>query len=204
MDTQQRTRKNDAIDAKQDATTHHPNKKEIQKDWETRYWGQRRIEKIDINDMCSTDDESGFGLSTTTHNDVDSDVSFEDDADDGIDTTLIEEKDWIEYMKRSTEEAMEKKESAKIRCWNKIHKRMKWKLALRIATSPSERWLKKAAEWNPDLSSRYRTKRAIGRPRKRWEDDINEFFKQEFEETEKPNRKQQSNQQNLDQHCQRP
>ena len=63
---------------------------------------------------------------------------------------------------------------------------MKWKLALRIATSPSERWLKKAAEWNPDLSSRYRTNRAIGRPRKRWEDDINEFLKQEFEENENP------------------
>ena len=31
--------------------------------------------------MRSTDDESGDGLSTTTHNDVDSDVSFEDDAD---------------------------------------------------------------------------------------------------------------------------
>ena len=52
--------------------------------------------------------------------------------------------------------------------------KMKWKFALRIATSPSQRWLKKAAEWNPDLSSRYRTNRAIGRPRKRWEDDINE------------------------------
>ena len=62
---------------------------------------------------------------------------------------------------------------------------MKWKLALRIATSPSERWLKKkAAEWNPDLSSRYRTNRAIGRPRKRWEDDINDFFKQVLEEKE--------------------
>ena len=43
---------------------------------------------------------------------------------------------------------------------------MKWKLALGIATSSSERWLKKAAEWNPDLSSRYKTNRAIGRPRK--------------------------------------
>ena len=64
--------------------------------------------------------------------------------------------------------------------------KMKWKLALRIATSPSERWLKKAAEWNPELSSRYRTNGAIGRPRKRWEDDINEFFRQEFEETENP------------------
>ena len=64
--------------------------------------------------------------------------------------------------------------------------KMKWNLALRIATSPSERWLKKAAEWSPELSSRYRTNRAIGRPRKRWEDDINEFLKQEFEDTKKP------------------
>ena len=46
--------------------------------------------------------------------------------------------------------------------------KMKWKLALRIATSPSDRWLRKAAEWNPELSTRYRINRAIGRPRKRW------------------------------------
>ena len=66
---------------------------------------------------------------------------------------------------------------------------MKWKLALRIATSPSERWLRKAAEWNPDLSSRYKTDRAIGRPRKRRDDDINDFLKQVLEdkENEDPN-----------------
>ena len=111
---------------------------------------------------------------------------FEDDADEEIDTTVIEEEDWIEYIKRSTEDAMEKMAHAKIRCWNRTPQKMKWKLAQRVATSPSERWLKKAAEWNPDLSSRYRTNRAIGRPRKRWEDDINEFLKQEFEEHENP------------------
>ena len=71
---------------------------------------------------------------------------------------------------------------------------MKWKLALRIATSPSERWLKKAAEWNPDLSSRYKTNRAIGRPRKRWEDDINDFLKQVLEEKENENPIERSNQ----------
>ena len=58
------------------------------------------IEETDINEMRSTDDESGDGLSTTTHNDVDSEVSFEDDADDEIDTTSIEEEDWIEYIKK--------------------------------------------------------------------------------------------------------
>ena len=76
-------------------------------------------------------------------------------------------------------------ENAKIRCWNKTHK-MKWRLALRIATSPRKRWPMKAAEWNPELSSKYRTNRAIGRPRKRWEDDINAFLTQEFEEIENP------------------
>ena len=76
------------------------------------------IEEIDINEMCSTDG----GLSTTTHKDVDSDVSFEDDADEEIDTTSIEEEDWIEHMKRSTEDAMDKMAHAKIRCWNRVHK----------------------------------------------------------------------------------
>ena len=57
-------------------------------------------EEIDINEMCSTDDESGDGQSTTTQNDVDSEVTFEGDADDEIDTTVIEEEDWIEYIKK--------------------------------------------------------------------------------------------------------
>ena len=101
MGTQQITRKNDSIDATQDATTHHPNKKEIQKIEKQDIGTNEEIEEIDINEMCSTDDESGDGQSTTTHNDVDSEVSFEDDADDEIDTTLIEEEDWIEYIKEA-------------------------------------------------------------------------------------------------------
>ena len=51
---------------------------------------------------------------------------------------------------------------------------MKWRLALRIATSPSERCLMKAAEWNPELSSKYKAYRAMVR-RRRWEDGINEL-----------------------------
>ena len=77
---------------------------------------QEENEEVDINEMFSTDNESGDGLSTSTQNDVDSEVSFEDDADEEIDTTVIEEEDWIEYIKRCTEDAMEKMERAKIRC----------------------------------------------------------------------------------------
>ena len=41
-----------------------------------------------------------------------------------MDTAVIEEEeDWIEHIKRSTEEAMDKMERAKIRCWNRTHKK---------------------------------------------------------------------------------
>ena len=63
---------------------------------------------------------------------------------------------------------------------------------------------KKAAEWNPDLSSSKRTNRTIVRPKKRWEDDINEFLKQEFEENENTLERGKQTNKNLDQHCERP
>ena len=110
----------------------------------------KKIEKQDIGPTMK------LKKLTSMKDDVDSDVSFEDDADEEIDTTSIEEEDWVEYIKRSTEEAIENMENAKIRCWTKTHDRMKWKLALRITTSPSDRWLRKAANWNPELSTRYK------------------------------------------------
>ena len=51
-----------------------------------------------------------------SHNDQDSDVSFESDNDEEIDAAEIEEEDWVEYIKRSTNEGLEKMGSEKIRC----------------------------------------------------------------------------------------
>ena len=96
----------------------------------------------------------------------------------------IEEEEWVEYIKRSTIEAMEKMENEKIRGWKLTQRRKKWRLAMRIETPQKERWLIKVAEWNPELSSKYRTNRSIGRPRKRLEDDINEFLKTIEDETD--------------------
>ena len=97
----------------------------------------------DNTENCSTDDESGDGQSTKSEDDVDSGVTFDEDSEKDIDTVEIEEEDWIDYIRRSTADATDKMEHARIRCWNKTHRQMKWKLALRIATSPSDRWLKK-------------------------------------------------------------
>ena len=71
---------------------------------------------VDITAICSTDDESGDGQSTKSQDDVDSEVTFEEDPDEEIGTLAIEEEDWIEYIKRSTADALDKMERAKIRC----------------------------------------------------------------------------------------
>ena len=67
--------------------------------------------------------KSGDGQSTKSKDDVDSEVTFEEDPDEEIDTIGIEEEDWIDYIKRSTVDAVDKMEHAKIRCWNKTQKK---------------------------------------------------------------------------------
>ena len=107
----------------------------------------------------SSKDETDDGNISNTDFDQDSDISFMNDTDEEIDTAEIEEKDWIDYMRRSTDEAMERMKTAKIECWIKTYRRMKWRLAMRIACFPEERWVIKAAGWNPELSTKYKTNR---------------------------------------------
>ena len=106
------------------------------------------------------------------------------DTDEEIDTAEIEEEDWIDYMKRSTDEAMESMKTAKLQCWIKTYRRMKWRLAMRLASLPEERWVMKSAGWNPELSTKYKTYRAVGSPKKRWDDEINDFLSPERTEDE--------------------
>ena len=77
--------------------------------------------KEDEDYQGSSEDETEDGHSSITNCHQDSDISFMNDTDEEIDTTEIEEEDWIEYMKRSTEEAMERMRTAKIQCWIKTH-----------------------------------------------------------------------------------
>ena len=58
---------------------------------------------------------------------------------------------------------------------------------MRSASLPETRWSKKAAKWNPGPSIGCKASRAVGRPRKRWEDDINQFLKPEETEETKGN-----------------
>ena len=98
-----------------------------------------------------------------------------------------EEKKWIEYIRRSTKEAEEHMMNTKIPCWRKTHWRMKWRMALRTASHPKERWSNTIKEWNPGLDKSIKTNRPVSRRRHRWEDAINEFLTPEESEESRGN-----------------
>ena len=129
----------------------------------------------------SSEDETGDGSSSNTDCDQESDISFMSDTDEEIGTADIEEEESIECVKRSTEVAIERMKTAQNQCWVKTHRRMEWRLAMRQSFLPEERWVRKAAEWNPELST------AVGRPKKRWEDEFNDFFRRERTKDETSN-----------------
>ena len=113
-----------------------------------------------------------------SHKDQDSDASFQEEADEEIDATENEEE-WIECIKRSTKEAEEHMEKHKIPCWIELHRRAKWRMARRIVFLSDKRWNKRVFDLHPGLDRSIRAGRQIGRPKRRWEDDLNDFLKME-------------------------
>ena len=65
-----------------------------------------RMDKEDEENQRSSENQTDDGHSSNTDCYQCSDISFMNDIDEETDTAEIKEEDWIEYMKRSTDEAM--------------------------------------------------------------------------------------------------
>ena len=100
-------------------------------------------ERTTENQRATKNTHSDEGNSTNTGCDQDSDVSFQSDSDDEVHTAEVEEEEWIEQVKRSTRDAEDKMRAANIPCWIEAQRKMKWRLAVRIASHPEQIWTEK-------------------------------------------------------------
>ena len=132
--------------------------------------------KKEENNEKLSDKETEDESQEESNKDQDSDVSFQEEADEEIDATENEE-DWVEFIKRSTKDAEEHMKQHKLPCWIEVHRKTKWRMARRIINLPQKRWNKRVFDWQPGVDPTLRTKRSVGRPKRRWEDDLNEFTK---------------------------
>ena len=116
MDIIKDARKDDQIWSTKNASPHRPNERTIQNEDEERYnrkVSERGRKTKGNGSLCFTDEETGEGSEQSSKCDQDSDVSFQEDEDEEIDNCETEE-DWIEFIKRSAEEAQEHMKKANL------------------------------------------------------------------------------------------
>ena len=91
----------------------------------------------------------------------------------GAETVL---EPWVDWIKRVTHEAEAKLESLEIESWVNTCRRRKWQWAATLTQMDTSRWAKRAATWDPEWCKE--AKRPVGRPKKRWSDDIIKHLEQ--------------------------
>ena len=84
---------------------------------------------------------------------------------------------WVDWIRRTTHETEELLKRLDIEDWLTTQRRRKFKWALKVATCNSDRWASRATTWQPNLQRKAAATaaRSAGRPRTRWDDDLNSF-----------------------------
>ena len=81
------------------------------------------------------------------------------------------EEDWVAWIQRTTHYAEQCLENSGADSWVLAQRSMKWRWAGKVARMRSDRWAQLALLWEPDVGHR-----RVGRPCRRWSQDLEEFF----------------------------
>ena len=123
----------------------------------------------DNTNSQSTDDQSTDDVNSITSNMTDFGHLLQCDDEEFLEP-------WPDFIKRATRIAEELASKFNIQDWTTQYLRRKWRWSRRIAQQSHDRWSWVVSHWEPQLNDKRPRNRHSSRPRKRWDDDINEFL----------------------------
>ena len=85
---------------------------------------------------------------------------------------------FVDWIKRTTRQALIIADKTGVRCWLEIHLLNKWAWAGHVARMPTDRWAKRITEWRLELmgvAPHNRIRRARAGARIRWESDLQKY-----------------------------
>ena len=120
----------------------------------------------DHNSNSDEDSEDDVGSTTT------------DNIDPALKDLLEEDplEPWQDFIQRATRTAEEAKDKFGLADWVELYWRRKWRWSKRVASQSKNRWSYIITTWDPAADNQRRTGRKQARPKKRWDDDIQEFL----------------------------
>eukprot|EP00973_Karenia_brevis_P063705 8855275-Karenia_brevis.AAC.1 len=66
--------------------------------------------------------------------------------------------------------------------WKEAYWKRKWLWAHRVAQHSDDRWTKRVAKWRPDLDAKRFALRSQARPRRRWDDQVQQVLTNHLED----------------------
>ena len=91
------------------------------------------------------------------------------------------EESWVEFIQRTTHRSEDLAKQHKLEDWVELQRRRKWEFAGKVARLPRERWCLRLLGWRPWF--RCHPRRRVGRPLKRWSDDLVAFAGGDWQNT---------------------
>ena len=87
---------------------------------------------------------------------------------------------WQDFLKRTTRWTEEQLKAAGQKEWLATWRTRQWAWAGKLFTKDETKWSAIATRWQPLLHTRSQKGRQQGRPRKRWDQDIENYLKSKY------------------------
>ena len=132
--------------------------------------GQRRTQSAVGMVSALASGGSGNSSSSSTSSTQSEPQEQESEQETGADGEDEQLEDFVSWMQRTTGLAVGELAKARIEDWVTQQRRRYWRWAGHITRLGDQRWTGRASIWQPAAGSR-----AVGHPKKRWEDDLITF-----------------------------
>ena len=87
---------------------------------------------------------------------------------------------WPDFIRRATRETEAKLQALHLEDWVTLQRKAVMKVAIRVLEQNTDRWSQKSAFWEPMLTDPIVSYRSPGRPRKRWNENLDMFAQTTF------------------------
>eukprot|EP00959_Pyramimonas_sp_CCMP1952_P457250 9474584-Pyramimonas_sp.AAC.1 len=125
-------------------------------------------EASDNNQSDGPNDTSDSESSTTDSNDTSTSTTPSSHAQNNVEP-------WQEWIRRTTRHIVQYYHDLGYEDWCVQQRRRQWRLLMAVLTDDKGKWNRKALLWEPTATNA-RAKRLPHRPKKRWVDDLTEYF----------------------------
>ena len=137
-------------------------------------------ERTDDSIHQTSQDSTPLTATQQDHSSDDADSNAPSNTDQDNHSTTDTTESWTDWIKRATRNAEHYLQKYNIMEWTTHYRSRRWQWAREVATHSPDRWTNQILMWQPLLHSKRYVGRRQARPKRRWDDDLQQYVHQQL------------------------